>query len=121
MKRVYLLIVSAILDLGTVSAQNVNYTSLHTPATFNRSLNVNLPVGSIKGEGGVSGSGASTYSIPIGMPTGTNGVVPSITLEYNSQRGTDLLGMGWGISGLSYISRTHGTVYHDGSACLLKD
>src|SRR5215217_776415 len=44
-------------------AQNVTYQTLYTGATFdNRTINQNLPVGSISGAGSVA-SGGATYSI----------------------------------------------------------
>ncbi|GAB4035450.1 FG-GAP-like repeat-containing protein [Spirosoma jeollabukense] len=96
-------------------AQNVNYSSLATPATFAaKSINVSLPVGSLAGSAGASG-GAS-YSIPIAVPPGTNGIAPSLSVEYNSMGGNGLLGMGWNLSGLSAITRVARTVYHDGAA-----
>lgn len=38
-----------------------------------RTVNVNLPVGCIEGSGGAQ-NGAASYSIPIIIPSGTNGV-----------------------------------------------
>ncbi len=53
----------------------------------------------------VTSDGAATYTIPIAMPPGTGGMVPSISLDYNSNRPNGLLGVGWTLSGLTVISR----------------
>lgn len=50
-------------------------------------------------------TGTSTYSIPIVTPPGTNGMEPSLSLNYNSDAGSDWLGEGWGITGLGSIDR----------------
>lgn len=73
-----------------------------------------VPVGSIPGQFGVSPSGAASYNIPIECPAGINGIQPNISLAYNSQSGNGVAGWGWNISGLSAITRTGSTFYHDG-------
>lgn len=70
-------------------------------------------VGNIPGEFNVSSSGAATYSIPIEVPTGINGMQPTITLLYNSQGGNGIAGYGWSIGGLSKISRATKSFYYD--------
>ncbi|WP_209404957.1 FG-GAP-like repeat-containing protein [Pseudozobellia sp. WGM2] len=65
------------------------------------------------GELSVSMSGGAYYSLPIVVPPGINGVVPTIAISYNSQAGNGLAGYGWNISGLSVITRIASTKYHD--------
>ncbi len=72
-----------------------------------------LPVGSIKGLNSVSPTGAATYSIPVALPSGTKGVEPSLSFEYNGQTTIGLMGFGWNISGLSSITRVSKDDYHD--------
>lgn len=61
----------------------------------------------------VSTTGAATYSIPLEMPPGTNGFQPSLLINYNSQSGYGMLGIGWNIAGLSKIERGSKNFYHD--------
>lgn len=61
----------------------------------------------------VGPTGAATYSIPLEMPLGTNGFQPSLLINYNSQSGYGMLGIGWNIAGLSKIERGSKNFYHD--------
>lgn len=70
-------------------------------------------LGKIEGNIDVSATGGAVYTIPIAVPPGTKGMQPNITLIYNSQAGTGVMGKGWNISGLSAISRGGKTFYHD--------
>lgn len=115
MKRILLLLLTIISSVAV--AQNVSYTSLYDAAAFGaKTIVTTLPVGSTAGGGTVSANGAGSYSIPIGIPPGTNGVVPAVSLEYSSQAGPGIAGMGWNLSGLSTISRVPGNTYFDGQA-----
>ncbi|MDN3579133.1 SpvB/TcaC N-terminal domain-containing protein, partial [Chitinimonas viridis] len=77
---------------------------------------VALPdAGSLPGELGVS-NGAATYSLPIAVPPGTAGMVPSISLNYSSQSGNGVAGLGWGLGGFSAIERCGKTLAQDGIA-----
>lgn len=61
----------------------------------------------------VGPTGAATYSIPLEMLPGTNGFQPSFSINYNSQSGYGMLGIGWNVSGLSKIERGSKSFYHD--------
>ena len=71
-------------------------------------------VGITEGQLSVSLSGGATYSIPIAVPPGINGVVPQVGLTYNSQTGNGMAGYGWNISGVSAITRIPSDKFHDG-------
>lgn len=71
-------------------------------------------VGTLVGTIDVSQLGGMTYSIPLEIPEGINGMQPNLAITYNSQGGNGIMGWGWNISGLSAITRTGQTVYHDG-------
>lgn len=72
-------------------------------------------VGITEGQLSVSLTGGATYSIPIAVPPGINGVVPQVGLVYNSQGGNGLAGYGWNISGISAITRIPSSKFHDGT------
>lgn len=71
-------------------------------------------VGVTEGELSVSLTGAANYKVPIALPPGINGIVPQISLAYNSQGGLGLAGFGWNLMGISAITRVPSTMYHDG-------
>ncbi len=73
-----------------------------------------MPVGTIGASANVS-NGTASYTLPIILPQGTNGVVPPITINYNSQGQNGPLGYGWSLAASSLISRVPRTIYHDGA------
>lgn len=75
----------------TVSAQNVQYLPLCTDADITgKTVNTALPVGFTAGALNVSPTGGANYTIPITLPPGTKGVVPSLSIGYNSQGGNGI-------------------------------
>jgi RHS repeat-associated protein len=71
-------------------------------------------VGTLKGSIDVSSLGAATYTIPIELPQGLGGLTPQLSVYYNNQQRNGLLGWAWDLAGLSAITRTGSTWYHDG-------
>ena len=81
-----------------------------------RSINQSLPVGTIQGTAGVSPSGAATYTIPIPVQPGRNGLEPQVSLVYNSQGGNGTAGWGWSLAATSSITRCGSNYYYDSAA-----
>lgn len=68
----------------------------------------------LPGKFDVSPTGAATYNIPIVMPPGTAGMVPSLSLDYSSQGANGIVGVGWSLSGLPAMGRCPRTIAQDG-------
>ena len=116
--RVLFTLCTAVLFLlvtNHVFSQNVVYYTLYTDNFDTRTINETKPVGAIEGEAAVSATGSATYTIPVKVPAGINGVVPAVNLIYNSQGGDGIIGPGWSLSGLSAIVRAGNDMYNDGS------
>lgn len=79
---------------------------------FSGAVHANL-VGTLKGSFGVQSSGAS-YSIPIAVPPGLGGMQPDLAIGYQSLGGGGRMGVGWGLGGLSAITRCNKTLVQDG-------
>jgi len=77
--------------------------------------------GATNGVFNVDLSGSATYRIPIKVPQGINGVEPELSISYNSSAGNGILGMGWGIGGLSQITRCGATIPLEGRKSGLDD
>ncbi|MFD2263439.1 FG-GAP-like repeat-containing protein [Lacibacterium aquatile] len=68
----------------------------------------------LPGSMGVGPTGAATYSIPIEVVPGTAGIQPKLSFGYSSQSGNGMMGVGWGLYGLSSITRCPRTKAQDG-------
>lgn len=62
-------------------------------------------VGRVKGQFEATPTGAVSYTIPIDVATGMNGLRPAVALVYNSQTGRGEAGTGWSLTGFSEITR----------------
>jgi hypothetical protein len=70
----------------------------------------------LSGTFAVGESGGATYSIPIAAPPGTAGMMPNLSLAYDSQRGSGIVGVGWSLNGFSAIRRCAETRAQDPAA-----
>ena len=81
-----------------------------------QSMNTTLAVGTPKGNFEVSPTGGATYAITIEAPKGLPGIQPQIGINYNSQAGNGLVGLGCNLSGFSVITRGPRSIWYDGVA-----
>jgi hypothetical protein len=72
------------------------------------------PVATTGGEFKVGQDGAANYTIRLQIPKGVANVEPAISLEYNSNGGDGIMGVGWALAGLSVINRGPTSVAVDG-------
>ncbi|MCX6180610.1 MAG: FG-GAP-like repeat-containing protein [Bacteroidetes bacterium] len=98
-----------ISNTGTLYQDYAGATSLSQ-----RQINQSYAVGSISGNASVTANGGSSYNITFSLPTAFVSTTPSISINYSSQSGNSILGMGWNLSVLSAITRSGQTIYHNG-------
>jgi hypothetical protein len=105
-----------LFSILTANAQtDITYRSMVTTADISASVDNNLAIGMIPGNGGVTSMGSATYQIPIDIPTGGNDMMPSLSLNYNSLTPNGQLGIGWNLSGISAITYTEKNSFFDGT------
>jgi hypothetical protein len=72
-------------------------------------------VGTVEGRFSVDMDGGAVYAIPIRVPPGTAGMMPGLSVVYNSGGSNGPLGVGCGLQGLSSITRCPQTIAQDGA------
>ncbi|MES2629979.1 MAG: FG-GAP-like repeat-containing protein, partial [Bacteroidota bacterium] len=98
------------LQVAPGSAGSAEYSpATENTGTYVRNLDYGKVVGTLPGSWEVGQNGNFSYSIPIPAPAGTAGMRPSLALSYQSSVSNGVLGVGWGIAGLSAIQRTFQT------------
>lgn len=83
-------------------------------AFFTVSSGVNAQQMSTPGKFSVGEDGSAQYAIPIQLRGNFGGIVPDVSLKYNSHAGNGMLGLGWSVSGFSAIARCAKTMAQDG-------
>jgi hypothetical protein len=91
-----------------VQALIIFFISLYFTNTYASTL-----VGKTPGEFKVS-SGSATYNVPIVVPPGIAGMQPNLSINYNSNAGNGILGIGFNLSGITAITRCGQTFAQDG-------
>lgn len=79
-------------------------------------LTQTIPVGATPGTFAVSSHGQATYSIPIAVPPGRDGVEPKLAIDYDSSAPNGAMGVGFGLNGLSRITRCGKVADTDGTS-----
>src|SRR5215213_4363904 len=77
----------------------------------------NVPLSAVdhaRGTFDVDPNGQATYRIPIEVPPGIARAQPQLALLYGHRQPNGVMGVGWGLSGLSSIKRTKATYAVDG-------
>jgi len=87
------------------------FTNSHVP--ISAAIDHNKLVGDIPMTSAVLPNGALTYQIPIDIYPGVNGFQPNLSLSYNSFSGNGLMGVGWNMDGLSFITRVAKNLYYE--------
>ncbi len=90
---------------GVIALTSQSAAISQTPAVFNGQLN---------GQFSVTQNGAVNYDIQVSLPPGTANFQPDIEIDYSSQSGNGLAGMGFALNGFSRITRTGATIPQDG-------
>lgn len=80
----------------------------------------NKEVIKLTGNFSVSDAGSATYSMPITLPPGLGGMKPDLSVNYNSNGGNGILGVGWAFTGMSVISRGSRTLEQDNAVTGIK-
>lgn len=75
-----------------------------TPGYSSLITTSNTIVGNLSGRFAVSRLGSGTYSIPLTLPPGINGLQPHLSLDYNGRGGIGLLGSKWNLGGIPIIT-----------------
>jgi len=97
-------------QLATISMSATDGLS-HIPTSC--TIATDREVGEIPFTSTVTPTGAVSYSVPVELIAGRNNLQPNISLAYNSMAGNGIAGAGWGIGGLSSITRVPLSKYYD--------
>ncbi len=92
-----------------MSSQNVADSTAET--------STNVPLSAVdhpQGTFDVDADGQATYRIPIEVPPGIAGAQPQLAVAYGHRQPNGVMGVGWGLTGLSSITRTKATYAVDG-------
>jgi RHS repeat-associated protein len=88
--------------------------SLLSIGTLPSSIDQTKCIGVIPYEYGHTPNGGKTYTVPI-YTAKVNGATPQVSLNYNSQGGNGIAGMGWGLAGNSAITLANKCIAFDGT------
>lgn len=93
---------------------NVAVTPDEAPIAVDMPFMNNPVAGTLPGALSVSPNGTASYSMALAVPPGTAGMAPQLSLNYSSDSGNGLLGLGWSLGGMTHIHRCGKTIAQDG-------
>ena len=99
-------------DILDADEEKVQYA---TADGFTAAVGTSEYVGTLSGQSNVTPNGDFSYKIDITTAESTGGLKPQVGLNYSSSPNNGHLGVGWGLSGLSAISRCEQNVETDGN------
>ena len=70
-------------------------------------------VGLAEGAAEVSLDGSLTYSYPLTLPAGVNGLKPNLSIQYDKSQADGYLGASWSLAGISAVTRCPASVAQD--------
>ena len=70
--------------------------------------------GLAEGAAEVSLDGSLTYSYPLTLPAGVNGLKPNLSIQYANNQADGYLGASWSLAGISAVSRCAASIAQDG-------
>jgi hypothetical protein len=73
-----------------------------------------VSAGTVAGSFAVGSDGAATYRMPLRVPPGRAGLEPQLALQYDSNGGEGMLGLGFQLQGFSQIARCGSFMNEDG-------
>ena len=91
------------------------FTYILTLLLLPQIASASVVVGKTEGTFAVSAKGAATYTIPLTIPKGMSDFKPELSLVYDSQDGSGIMGLGWSIKGMHTISTVSKCKYFDGT------
>lgn len=106
----------------TIQVANTYGASVNSGGTTSvpPTINYSLQFGTLEGSIDVSSTGSASYNLDLGLPPGTNNMVPQVSVNYNHNAGEDYMGLGWFIGGLSSIKAVNKTIFLNGAAGPIK-
>ncbi len=137
MKKIYILILASLIGNTTIDeiinrepyeSNNIHQNNIVektlspigvTPNPYSEKINGGTNggiVGKIDDKFEVSPNGAAFYELALSVPPGTGGMVPQLSITYNSFGGDGMLGWGFNLSGLSLINRAPSNKDIDGKS-----
>lgn len=105
---------SGLFTLESATTPSPDSPMLPILATVPTLENAEASVGSLTGETGVTNGGEARWNTDLVLPAGIGGFAPNVSISYGSQRGNDIMGVGWSLGAFESISRCRRFFEEDG-------